>query len=621
MRQKGRLAALISVLAAITLVAAACGSNAASHQPKANVLSTHKVMKNSGEKDLLPKPGPNKPIRGGTLRIVGQGDVDHLDTCCAYYTTTYELLRAVTRQLVSYQSSDAHPAPTKIVPDLATWKVSKNGLVYTFHIKKGVYWDLGKKKAQVTAEDEIVGLKRLCNPVAPAGPLQYWTANISGFAKFCSGFQALKTGSTAASEVKAIKTYIDKHNVSGLKAVNSLELKITLDHPAADLLYILAMPFSSPVPATQILKYVPSSAQEAQNFISDGPYTIKSYTPNSGFTLVPNPYWSQKTDTLRHQYMKKIIITEGQNPSTIQQQLETGTADLEWDTLVPSADVQSAARNRKQFVAAFFGGSTYLVFNMSSKTDHGALKKVSVRKALQYCVNKRHLIQVSGGPLINAAATEILAPQISGYAGINPYKTPNLDAGDPGKCKSMLKKAGYKKGLTLTLAYDGDPPMPAQAQALQSDFQKAGVKLKLFNVNPSQGAYFDYIAAVKNRPHWDLAFGAWFPDWDGTGGAQSFFGPLLDGAIAKGEAITYDYGGYNDTHVNKAINAALKVGSIKTANKDWGDIDRYVMEKDPAWVPLLWQALPQFIGKRVRHAEFNGFLGYVDITNLWVTKK
>jgi peptide/nickel transport system substrate-binding protein len=608
------LAALISVLAAITLVAAACGSNAAGHQPHANILSNHHTVARAGERDIIPNPGPNKPIRGGTLRIVGQGDVDHLDTCCAYYTTTYEILRAISRQLVSYVSSDAHPAPTKIVPDIAKWKISKNGLVYTFHIKKGVYWDLGRKKAQVTAQDEIIGLKRLCNPVAPAGPLQYWTSNIAGFAKFCADFQ--KSGAKTAG---AIKSFIDKHNVAGLKAVNSLELKITLSHPSSDFLNILAMPFSSPVPP-EILKYVPSSAQEAQHFVSDGPYTIKSYTPNSGFTVVPNPYWQQKTDGLRHQYLKKIIVTEGQNPSSIQQQLETGTADLEWDTTVPSADVQSAAHNRKQFVAAFFGGSTYLVFNMSSTASHGALRKASVRKALQYCVDKRHLIQVSGGPLVNAPATEILPPQITGYAGINPYRTPNLDQGSASKCRSMLKKAGYKHGLTLTLAYDGDPPMPQQAQALQSDFAKAGVKLRLFNVNPSQGAYFNYIAAVKNRPHWDLAFGAWFPDCDGNG-AQTFFGPLLDGAIAKGETITYDYGGYNDAHVNKAIDNVLKVGSVSKAAKDWGNIDRYVMTKNPAWVPLLWQALPQFIGKRVRHAEFSGFLGYMDITTLWVTKK
>ncbi len=57
--------------------------------------------------NILPKVGNSTPVTGGTLKIVGSGDVDHLDTCCAYYTTTYEMLRMVSRQLVSYKASYA----------------------------------------------------------------------------------------------------------------------------------------------------------------------------------------------------------------------------------------------------------------------------------------------------------------------------------------------------------------------------------------------------------------------------------------------------------------------------------------------------------------------------------
>ena len=40
-----------------------------------------------------------------------------------------------------------------------------------------------------------------------------------------------------------------------------------------------------------------------------------------------NPDWLQSTDTLRHQYFNGITITEGQNATTIQQELQTGDAD------------------------------------------------------------------------------------------------------------------------------------------------------------------------------------------------------------------------------------------------------------------------------------------------------
>ena len=35
-----------------------------------------------------------QPTPGGTLKLLGSGDVDHLDTASAYYTTSYTLVRA-----------------------------------------------------------------------------------------------------------------------------------------------------------------------------------------------------------------------------------------------------------------------------------------------------------------------------------------------------------------------------------------------------------------------------------------------------------------------------------------------------------------------------------------------
>ena len=76
----------------------------------------------------------------------------------------------VTRQLVSYKASYAAGASGTVVPDMATWTVSPNGLSYTFHIKQGVMWDAPSGARQVTSQDEERGIKRLCNPVSGAPP-------------------------------------------------------------------------------------------------------------------------------------------------------------------------------------------------------------------------------------------------------------------------------------------------------------------------------------------------------------------------------------------------------------------------------------------------------------------
>jgi ABC-type transport system substrate-binding protein len=569
----------------------------------------------SSSGNILPPVGNSKPPTSptGTLKIVGNGDVDHLDTCCAYYTTTYELLRMVSRQLVTYQPGPSSKVDGTPVPDIATYTISPNGLTYTFDIKQGVMWDAPSGPRQVTSQDEVRGIKRLCNPVVGAPPITYWTDNIVGMKAYCSAFASVSMPASTSAEVTALNDFMNTHNISGITTPNSSTVVFTLLHPSSSFLNILALPMSSPVPA-EINNYVPGSVQEEENFISDGPYTITSYTPNVGLQLKDNPAWKQSTDKVRHQYFQNVSITEGESATAVQEQLSTGAADMEWDTTVPTSQVPSlVATKNPDFAADFFGGLTYLVFDMKSKADGGALTKVAVRKALEYCVNKEHIVQVTGGPAINHISNQILPPAMTvGYKQIDPFPTAN-SSGDPSKCKSMLAAAGYKH-LTLTLAYADNPPMPAQAVALQSDFAKAGVTLKL-NEQPNQGAYFDFLETPSNHSKWDLAFGAWFPDWVGNG-SQSYFSPLLDGRqYASGST---DYGDYNDATVNKYIDAALSTGSLSKAATDWAAADKQASAVDPAWIPLLQYALPQFIGSNVEHPLYTPFLGGFDPTNLWL---
>ncbi len=565
--------------------------------------------------NILPAVTTTSPVTGGTLTIVGSGDVDHLDTCCAYYTTTYELLRMVSRQLLSYKAGYTAKDEGTPVPDLASsYTISPNGLTYTFNIRQGVDWDTPTGPRQVTSQDEVRGIMRLCNPINGAPPIAYWTGNIVGMAAYCKAFQAITVPTSAAAQVTALNQFYATHTISGLTTPNSSTVVFHLINPSSDFLNILALPMSSPVPV-EINQYVPGSVTEEEHFISDGPYTITSYVPSVSYALTKNPYWKQSTDPIRHQYFDNVSITMGESQTAVQQQLQTGAADMEWDTTVPTALVPSlVAAHNPDFAADFFGGLTYLVFDMKSKAEGGALAKVGVRQALQYCVNKEHLVQVTGGPAINQPINQILPSAMTiGYKKINPYPSPNSE-GNPAKCKSMLAAAGYPKGLTLTLAYANNPPMPAQAVALQADMLKGGVHLKLLE-EPNQGAYFDFLETPNNHSKWDLAFGLWFPDWTGNG-AATYFSPLFDGrGYAAGST---DYGDYNDPTVDKYIDAAEHTSSLTVAAANWQKADDYLMTQDPGWVPLLDQALPQFIGANVEHGIYVPFIGGFDPTNLWV---
>ena len=87
------------------------------------------------------------------------------------------------------------------------------------------------------------------------------------------------------------------------------------------------------------MKYVPDSAEFRQHTISNGPYKIVKYTPTKEFQLERNPAWDPKTDTLRKAYVDRITVTEGLTADSVQQQLEAGTAEMEWDATPPSQDL------------------------------------------------------------------------------------------------------------------------------------------------------------------------------------------------------------------------------------------------------------------------------------------
>jgi len=553
--------------------------------------------------------GPAPPaVPTGTLRIAATGELGPLDTCCAEYTETSALLRLVSRQLVSFRPAAAGSAFSGPVGDLATVAVSPDGLTYTFTIRRGADWDAPTGPRQVTSTDAQRGIERLCNPVVPAPELGYWTGVIQGMAAFCRAFETLRLPPDPAGQVAAIAAFLATHRVTGISTPSARTVVFRLLHPSSTFLDVLALPMSSPVPV-EALSALPGSLDEAQHLISDGPYTVASSIPGVGDTFVPNPAWQQRTDPIRHQYVATVSVTEAEDPAAVVQQLASGQADLGWGVTEAAAPVAGL-----RVLAPFSGAITYLVFNLRSRADHGALARVAVRRALQYCVDRRQLVQVSGGPGLDRPLDQVLPPTVSvGSRPLHPFPTPHGN-GDPARCRSMLAAAGYPHGLTLTLLDDGDAPMPAQASALVAEMANGGVTLRLAE-QPSWGAEVGVLESPAERSQWDVALATWYPDWPGND-AASYLGPLLCGRGPL--AGPTNYGGYDDPVVDRAVSAAEAAASARQAAADWERADVQATERDPAWVPLLTQAVPQLVGADVVHARYLAAIAGVDPTDLWI---
>src|SRR3954454_17540477 len=150
-------------------------------------------------------------------------------------------------------------------------------------------------------------------------------------AEFCSGFAKVP------ATIAAIKAYVTGHDVTGLSADRNT-ITIKLVQPAGDFVNILALPFSSPAPM-ESLDYLPDSPQFRQAFISDGPYKVVKYVAEKSIELIRNPAWKKDTDKVRAAHVDAISITQGGDEGPVQQELVAGTADMSWDTYVPTAEI------------------------------------------------------------------------------------------------------------------------------------------------------------------------------------------------------------------------------------------------------------------------------------------
>ena len=160
---------------------------------------------------------------------------------------------------------------------------------------------------------------------------------------------------------------MDSNNIAGVVATGNLTVQFHLIQAASDFNDIMSLPFSSPVPV-EYLNYVPDSAAFRQHTISDGPYKISTYVPNQKIVLTRNPAWKASTDDVRKAYVNQIDVTEGQNATTVQQQLTAGTADMEWDEQVPSVSLPSLEATHNPGLLVYQAGSLdpYVVINFQS---------------------------------------------------------------------------------------------------------------------------------------------------------------------------------------------------------------------------------------------------------------
>jgi ABC-type transport system substrate-binding protein len=566
-----------------------------------------------------------QPQTGGTLKVVGAGDVDHLDTASAYTTVADSLARAWARRLFSFRASNNQAEASRVVPDVAAEMptaqnggISEDGLTYTIKLRSGVQWNTQPVR-EVVAEDFVRGIKRLCNPNpnGTSGGIGHYRNIIEGYADYCDGYAEV-----ADDDAQAMADYQNNNDVSGLEAVDDKTLRIKLTQPTVDLPSRFSMGFTAPAPR-EYDAYVPDSEEFRQNTISNGPYQITKYTAQREIVLGRNPAWKAESDPLRKAYVDGIQVVQGQaSPDAAQQQIEAGTADLLWDHAPPSATISTMRAEGDDRLGVYPGANTnpFLKFNHQSPNNNRAMDNLKIRQAISFAINKDALAKIYGGRSINRPLSTVLPPGSTGFQRSDIYPTPNFQ-GDVNRCRTLLAQGLQEIGVSqlqpLIYVYRNSSNHPKVTQSVADNLKQCGIPTKLQSTTPDD-FYGKFLSATgpSREGLWDIAAPGWVADWPGEN-AAAFIPPLFDGREC-GEGST-NYGCYNSEATNNLIDQALRAKTKGEAARLWAQADQQIM-RDAAFVPFMVQDTPLTRSERVHNALFLATAQLYDYTNIWLSQ-
>ena len=164
------------------------------------------------------------PRQGGTYRRPLEFKLKTLDPAKSIDIHAVTVIQQIFDGLVQFDKD------LNVIPAIArSWKVSPDGLIYTFFLREGVKFHNGR---EVTSTDFVYSFTRILDPETKSSSFDFFT-RILGAKEFIDG---------KAKEVK------------GLIAQDKYSLKIVLSEPYAPFLSILAMKGAKIVPKEEVEK-------------------------------------------------------------------------------------------------------------------------------------------------------------------------------------------------------------------------------------------------------------------------------------------------------------------------------------------------------------------------------
>lgn len=524
-------------------------------------------------------------------------NIDPADMTCVYKS---KIVSQVYEPMLTYDYTAAGP---ELIPLLLEKmpEVSKDGLVYTFTLKRGIHFHNNPcfkatqgKGPELTAKDVVYSLVRLFDPAIK-----------------CKNY-------TSIEGIKGAKTFREARNknpntpyiIEGIQEINKYSVQITLDTPNPELLYYLAMPFTATISKQAVNYYKKEFKFHA---VGTGPWIMsKKFNPratkhtfkknqayHSVFTKITHPAYNHMKGYLgkRLPFADELHIEIISESTSTWLKLKKGGLDIasymgieiSANNLTPekkpSKELQEKGIKALPSVPVSL---RFLHFNHNVPF----LQNVKVRQALVLATDFNRMDKV----VYNNNARIPQGLILPGFKGHDPnYKAPYSNEYSVSKAKKILEEAGFSKGkeIPVFMLYipSGRPIYQKIGTCIKEDWGKIGIHVNVISI-----PFNDLITKTKKigSTTWHGCMFAWGLDMpDMINFFQLFYGKNVGGSNTSG----YNNNKYNALYEEVATmeHSAKRTALYVKMNKIIGtNVPSIVIPIDQAYM---------FYNKRVKNIK------------------
>ncbi len=414
----------------------------------------------------------NGGIKGGGTYIINETEnIRSLDPVGINDVVSHHVAHQVYDLLIDLDSN------LQLVPVLAyRWEVSEDGLLYTFHLRKGVFFHDNPcfpdgAGREMNAGDVKYSFDRILDPRTGSLGFDYYKNYVEGAKEFIDEVNKATVENRAPSI----------NNVSGFVVKDDSTYQIKLKKPFGPFIYYMCLGFAYVLPKEAVEKY---GKDYFQNPVGTGAFIFENWTPDLEINLKKNPkYWAKDQYGNQLPYVEKVKFRFIKDLS--QQLLEFKNGNIDESYRIPTELFKAVVNDDKTLTPEY---SKFILQRTPSLTIqyYGFLVSgrifddVKVRQAFNYAIDRDKIIKY----VLNGQAAG------TGIYGIVPPVMPNYNAKnikgysfDLEKAKQLMREAGYPDGkgfpeVTLNIN-EGGGRNTQIAEAIQNMLKEIGVTVKL----------------------------------------------------------------------------------------------------------------------------------------------